>query len=144
MQNIKVIFYVSLLVEVVGVWVCFKFLTFIKEYKSSLVCRTLDNDDEVSICGARYRGAAGCLGSYLLLKRYMIQINNKDTLCCARAIVTARARIDNYLKWHSIRQGSCEQLHLARQLHIATSTLSMCMCMLSLYLFLSLSCFVSH
>ena len=35
---------------------------------------------------------------------------------CA-AIVTAKARLDSHPKWHSIRQGRNERLHLARQLH---------------------------
>ena len=63
------------------------------------------------------RGSAGCLKAYLTQKQCFIPIKNKDNLCCARAIVTAKARLDSHPKWHSIRQGRNERLHLARQLH---------------------------
>ena len=59
-----------------------------------------------------------CLAFYLAQKRCIIQIKNKDCLGCARAIVTARARLDRHPKWNSIRLGRGEQLHLVRQLHI--------------------------
>ena len=38
-------------------------------------------------------------------KRSIIQIQNRDDLCCARALVTAKARLDNHPKWniHSTR-----------------------------------------
>ena len=81
--------------------------------------------------GGWCRGAARCLASYLLQKDCIIQIKNKDALCCTRAIVTARAMLDNHPKWHSIRQGRHEQLHLASQLHIDTGNYVM----LSLFLF---------
>lgn len=38
-------------------------------------------------------------------KKSFIKINNKDQLCCARAIVTAKARIDKHPKWNLIRKG---------------------------------------
>lgn len=38
-------------------------------------------------------------------KKSFIKINNRDQLCCARAIVTAKARIDKHPKWNSIRKG---------------------------------------
>lgn len=38
-------------------------------------------------------------------KKSFIKINNGDQLCCARAIVTAKARIDKHPKWNSIRKG---------------------------------------
>ena len=56
------------------------------------------------------------LASYLTQKR-CIQIKNKDALCCVRAIVRARARLDHHPKWNNIRRGRREQLLLARQLH---------------------------
>ena len=65
------------------------------------------------------------LASYLAQKRCIIQIKNKDCLCCARAIVTARARLDRHPKLNSIRQGRSEQLHLVRQLHVDAGTLSL-------------------
>lgn len=39
-------------------------------------------------------------------KKSFIKINNRDQLCCARAIVTAKARIDKHPKWNSIRKGN--------------------------------------
>ena len=50
-------------------------------------------------------------------KRSIIQIQNKDELCCARALVVAKARVDNHPKWHSIRKGSQIQRTLALALH---------------------------
>ena len=39
------------------------------------------------------------------LKGSVISIDNKDDLCCARAIVTAKARADDHPKWNSFRRG---------------------------------------
>ncbi|CAG2191938.1 unnamed protein product [Mytilus edulis] len=50
-------------------------------------------------------------------KRCFLQIQNKDDLCCARAIMTAKARLDGHEKWNSIRQGRNIQGELARKLH---------------------------
>ena len=50
-------------------------------------------------------------------KRSVIRINNRDELCCARALVTAKARVDQHPKWHSIRQGIKLQKELALLLH---------------------------
>ena len=75
--------------------------------------------------GGWNRGSAGCLESYLAEKKSIIQIKNKDTLCCARAIVTAKARLDHHPKWSNIRHGRNEQLHLARQLHIDAGNYSL-------------------
>ena len=50
-------------------------------------------------------------------KRSIIQIQNKDELCCARALVVAKAKVDNHPKWHSIRKGSQIQRTLALALH---------------------------
>lgn len=36
----------------------------------------------------------------------LIKIINREHLCCARAIVTAKARIDKHPKWNSIRKGN--------------------------------------
>ena len=35
----------------------------------------------------------------------VIRIQNDDALCCARALLVAKARVDQHPKWHSIRQG---------------------------------------
>ena len=42
---------------------------------------------------------------------------NKDELCCARAIVTAKARVDKHEKWDAIRKGYKIQETLAKELH---------------------------
>ena len=69
--------------------------------------------------GGRLRGV-GSLAAYLDKKKCLIQIpRSDDNLCCARAIVTAKARKDNHPKWNSIRQGRKEQLRLAKELHAA-------------------------
>ena len=54
------------------------------------------------------------LTTYLTSKRSLIQIpRNPDNLCCARAIVTGKARLDNHPQWNSIRQGHHIQTYLA-------------------------------
>ena len=50
-------------------------------------------------------------------KRSIIQIQNKDELCCARALVTAKAKVDQPPKWSSIRHGGKIQKELALLLH---------------------------
>ena len=47
----------------------------------------------------------------------VIRIQNDDALCCARALVTAKARLDQHPKYHSIRQGTKLQKELALLLH---------------------------
>ena len=47
----------------------------------------------------------------------IIRINNKDELCCARALVTAKARLDQHPKWESIRHGRKIKKELALLLH---------------------------
>ena len=54
---------------------------------------------------------------FVLDKRSIIQIQNQDDLCCARAIVTAKAKLDNHEQWNNIRQGRRIQEEMARQLH---------------------------
>lgn len=41
----------------------------------------------------------------LKIKKSFIKIINRDELCCARAIVTAKAKLDKHPKWNSIRKG---------------------------------------
>ena len=57
------------------------------------------------------------IGRLLDSKRSIIQIRNRDELCCARALVTAMARIHNHTQWNNIRQGRKIQEELARDLH---------------------------
>ncbi|MEW8544218.1 MAG: hypothetical protein AB2693_11855, partial [Candidatus Thiodiazotropha sp.] len=54
---------------------------------------------------------------FLLQKQCIIQITNDDDLCCARAIVTAKAKIDRHDQWNNIRQGRHIQEQLAKELH---------------------------
>ena len=54
---------------------------------------------------------------YLQNKRCFINIKNQDKLCCARAIVTGKAKLDNDEEWNNIRLGRREQLVRARVLH---------------------------
>lgn len=54
----------------------------------------------------------------LLKKRgCIIQIKNKDELCCARAIVTLKARVDKDPEYQNIMQGRGLQGFLAGKLH---------------------------
>ena len=57
-------------------------------------------------------------------KKSIIRINNKDELCCARAIVTMRAHCHRNDRghmprnnWHALRKGCPRQGIMARQLH---------------------------
>jgi hypothetical protein len=54
---------------------------------------------------------------FLKDKRCIIQIQNKDDMCCARAIVTAKAKIDGHEQWNSIQRGPRIQEELALELH---------------------------
>ena len=57
----------------------------------------------------------------------VIRIENKDELCCARALVVAKARVDQHPKYRSIRQGSQLQRTLALELqHEARVPLGPC------------------
>ena len=47
----------------------------------------------------------------------IIRINNRDELCCARALVVAKARVDQHPKYNTIRQGRPLQRTLAWDLH---------------------------
>ena len=50
-------------------------------------------------------------------KQSIIRIQNSDNLCCARAIVTAKAKIENHPQYVSIRHGRQKQKELAVRLH---------------------------
>ena len=50
-------------------------------------------------------------------KKCIIQIKNKDELCCARAIVTLKARVDNDVQYKHLRLGRGLQGFLAKQMH---------------------------
>ena len=68
--------------------------------------------------GGGRRKMMGQLEVYLKKKRCIIAIPDaKDNMCCAKAIVTAKARLDKHPRYHSIRHGYPLQTHLALQLH---------------------------
>ena len=50
-------------------------------------------------------------------KTSVIRIRNNDDLCCARALVTAKARVDQHPKCPSIQRGTKLQKELALRLH---------------------------
>ena len=51
------------------------------------------------------------------LKKAVMMIKNKDDLCCARAIVIAKAKVDNHPKWPSFKNGNSIQRIEAWNLH---------------------------
>ena len=58
---------------------------------------------------------------FLKDKKCIIRIQNNDELCCARAIITAKAQLDKHQKWESIRKCYEPQGQLAKQLHSEAS-----------------------
>ncbi len=54
---------------------------------------------------------------FLKDKKCIIRIHNNAELCCARALVTAKARLDKHEKWNSIRLAGFIQKELAEELH---------------------------
>lgn len=52
-----------------------------------------------------------------LTKKSIIPIKNHDELCCARALVTAKARVDKHPSYENIRKGNRMQQVLAYDLH---------------------------
>jgi hypothetical protein len=58
------------------------------------------------------------LESYLTKKRGIIQIKNKDDLCCARAIIVAKEKLDKDPHYEAIgKPNRAMQPRLARELH---------------------------
>ena len=79
--------------------------------------------------GKPRRGKPGHPTLQMLTKtsKSVIRIKNKDELCCARALVVAKAKVDQHPKYHSIRQGSKIQRTLALELqHEANVPLGPC------------------
>jgi hypothetical protein len=55
--------------------------------------------------------------TYLKKKHSIISIpKSKDNLCCAKAIITAKAKLDKHPKWESIKRGRKIQQQLAEEL----------------------------
>ena len=52
------------------------------------------------------------------MKKTILTIQNKDELCCARAIVTAKAKVDQHPNWEGFRKGRTIQTTQAVQLHL--------------------------
>ena len=50
-------------------------------------------------------------------KRSIVQIKNDDVLCCARALVTAKAKVDQHPQWESFKKGRNVQKEQALLLH---------------------------
>ena len=69
--------------------------------------------------GRPRRGKPGHPTMQMLTKtsKSVIRIQNNDELCCARALVTAKARLDQHPKEKAIRQGRPLQKELALLLH---------------------------
>ena len=86
---------------------------------------TLDDSVSVNVVHVEMPNGAGRkrrdvvnLESYLTKKRGIVQIKNKDDLCCARAIVVAKAKLDNDPQYRSIvNHQRAMQTRLARELH---------------------------
>ena len=51
------------------------------------------------------------------LKQIVVTIKNKDNLCCARAIVMAKVKVDNHPQWESFKHGKSIQRTEALNLH---------------------------
>ena len=64
-----------------------------------------------------------CLDKVNKQKKCIISINNDDTLCCARAIVTMRAHchrnegVEGHRNWENLKRGLPVQEKMAKQLH---------------------------
>jgi len=79
--------------------------------------------------GRPRRGKPGHPTMELLTKtsKSVIRIQNKDELCCARALVVAKAKVDQHPKEKAIRQGKSLQRTLALELqHEANVPLGPC------------------
>ena len=89
----------------------------------------MDDSFQMSITQVRHapqRGAGGkrqlrpghqTLALLKPKKKSIVQIRNTDDLCCARALVTANAKVDRHPKWWSFRDGKTLQKERALLLH---------------------------
>lgn len=57
------------------------------------------------------------LERFLKTKQCILTIKNKDDICCARALVTTKEKLEKREKWNSIRLGKKIQEQLAIELH---------------------------
>ena len=69
--------------------------------------------------GSRHRLKPGHQTLALLKpkKRSIVQIRNTDVLCCARSLVTAKAKVDQHPQWYSFKNGRKLQKEQALLLH---------------------------
>ena len=64
-----------------------------------------------------------CLDRENKKKQCIVTIQNRDALCCARAIVTMRAHchkdqgVDGFRQWDNLKRGRPVQQHQAKDLH---------------------------
>ena len=100
------------------------FLSEIERVLQSFEQFVLDGSFEIDIIHVKVpqgKGRNGMvdvnLDKYLQEKRCFVKINNKDELCCARALITAKARLDNHPLYSSIRHGRGIQTILPKRLH---------------------------
>lgn len=83
----------------------------------------LDSSLEIEITHVNMPSSAGRKHKYVNLDRFLsekqciIRIQNRDELCCARALVTAKARLNKTENWDGIRKGYKIQEQMARTLH---------------------------
>jgi uncharacterized C2H2 Zn-finger protein len=89
-----------------------RLLTEIERVLQSYEEFVLDETLEIELVHASLPdGGVGRSGNFVDLERHikekssLIRIQNNDDICCARALVTAKARIDGHQRWSSIRQG---------------------------------------
>ena len=98
-----------------------RFLSEIERVLQSHEEFVLDNGIEIGIIHAHKPAGSGRKYTnyleFLQRKQCIIQIKNNDDMCCARAIVTAKAKQENHLNWNSIRLGCDKQRQLAQELH---------------------------
>ena len=64
----------------------------------------------------KWRSGTDCYPNFLKNKRSVIQIKNKDHLCCAHALVVAKAKVDQDEQYSAIKNGSVVQTERALQL----------------------------
>ncbi len=104
-----------------------RFLSEIERVLQSYEQFVLDSTLEIVITHVRMPDGAGRRRKYVDLEKFLkdkkciIRIQNDDELCCARAIITAKAKIEGHEKWNSIRLGWDTQRQMAEQLHEDTS-----------------------
>ena len=90
----------------------------------------MDDSFQMSITQARHAPQGGAGGKRQLRpghqtlallkpeKKSIVQIRNTDDSCCARALVTAKAKVDRHPKWRAFQWGRNIQSSAATNLHL--------------------------